>query len=320
MLERTLDTGKFAVGLIALTVTDNIRLGDNLSQWDKYRTSIQQILSFASMFQVPMVGADVCGFGGNTTEELCARWAALGSFYTFYRNHNEIGFRPQEFYHWPTVAESARKAIETRYRLLDYIYTAFHRQSQTGEPFLQPLFYLYPEDKNTFSNDLQFFYGDAILVSPVTQKGTRSVKAYFPDDIFYDWQTGAPLRGHGDYITLQNINVTQIPVHIRGGNVIPARTSGASTTTELRKKGFELIIAPGLDGTASGSLYLDDGDSIEQPHISEIEIEYRDGELKIGGKFEYDGDAVVEVVTLLGQKGANKEVHIELNKESSVKI
>lgn len=308
-------------------------LGDNLSQWDQYRISIQQILSFASMFQVPMVGADVCGFGGNTTEELCARWASLGAFYTFYRNHNEIGFRPQEFYLWPTVAEAARKAIDTRYRLLDYIYTAFHRQSQTGEPFLQPLFYLYPEDKNTFANDLQFFYGDAIMVSPVTEKGRRSVGAYFPNDMFYDWYTGAPVRGYGAKMTLSNINVTHIPVHIRGGNVVPLRSSSAFTTTELRKKGFGLVIAPGMDGTASGSLYLDDGDSIKQPKTSEITFDYRDGILKIDGKIDYDAGAVVESVTLLGQGEArgsgefdeknqviSKETHIELNKSATVKF
>ena len=272
------------------------------------------------MFQVPMVGADVCGFGGNTTEELCARWAALGSFYTFYRNHNEIDFRPQEFYHWPTVAESARKAIDTRYKLLDYIYTAFHRQSKTGEPFLQPLFYLYPEDEKTFVNDLQFFYGDAILVSPVTEQGRNSVNAYFPDDIFYDWHTGAPVRGHGATITLHNITVTDIPVHIRGGNVVPVRSSSAATTTDLRKKGFELTIAPGLDGKAEGSLYLDDGDSVEQPKTSEITFEYADGTLRIDGTFGYDAEAVVEAVTVLGEKGTKKEVHVELNKPSTVKV
>lgn len=253
-----------------------------------------------------MVGSDICGFGGNTTEILCARWVTLGAFNTFMRNHNGDMSNPQEFYLWDSVAEAARSAIDIRYRLLDYIYTAFHKQSVDGTPLLNPLFFLYPNDINTFAIELQFFYGDSILVSPVTEAYSTSVSIYLPDDRFYTWGSWEVIEGQGKAITLINIGFTEIPLHVRGGSILPVRSESGYTTTATRKFPFDIIIAPGRDGKARGSLYLDDGDSLEQAATSEIQFDYESGTLSITGTFEYTAEPFrIAKIVLLGYEGSN---------------
>ncbi|KAI5826310.1 glycoside hydrolase family 31 protein [Schizophyllum commune Tattone D] len=261
-------------------------LGDNESNWDQYRNSIANILAMAGVYQVPM--------------NLCARWAALGAFYPFMRNHNGDSSISQEYYLWETVTNSAKNAIEIRYRLLDYFYTALHKQHLDGTPAIAPLWHYYPKDANTYAIDTQFFFGPHVMVSPILEENSESRDAYFPNDIFYDWYSLTALQGSGADGTM-NADITSIPVHIRGGSILPLRVKGAMTTAALRRTNFELVVAVGLDGTAEGSLYIDDGVSIEQQKTTEVTMKYDKGTLTVDGTFDYDvGDVKLERVRVLG--------------------
>uniref|UniRef100_A0A093XJY9 Putative alpha/beta-glucosidase agdC n=1 Tax=Talaromyces marneffei PM1 TaxID=1077442 RepID=A0A093XJY9_TALMA len=297
--------------------------GDNISSWDHYRISIRQNIEFAAIFQMPTIGADVCGFNFQTWPTLCSRWAVLGAWYPFYRNHADITAPFQEFYRWPEVSDAARAAIKTRYQLLDYFYTEFHYQTVDGTPStILPLFYLYPHDPVTLDIELQFFYGSALLISPVTDDESTSVTFYLPKGIWYDFWTGEKLSigssfstqggkavkaENGEWITLQDIAFDQIPVHIRSGTIIPLRVDGAKTTTQLRKLDFELVVAPNEDGKAEGRLWLDDGESVDTgSNTSEILVEYDTAtkKLRVGGRFGYKSGVKIRKVTVLGEGGS----------------
>ena len=311
-------------------------LGDNMSNWDHYRASIRTALVYSSLFQFPMVGSDVCGFGGNTTEELCARWASLGAFSTFYRNHNELSGESQEFYRWESVTKSARKAIEIRYRLLDYMYTAFAKASSDGEPSQYPVFYLYPEDKATWDLELQYFYGPGLLVAPVTEKGATSVDVYLPKDTFYDWYTHEPICGEGKNHTFSDVDVTHIPLLIRSGVILPLRESSANTTAELREKDFEILIPLDDKGEAKGELYFDDGESIDPASnggVTRNNLSYKKGVLTIHGECGYNVDVGVSKITVLdagksckdgkrkgAESGRTRNVKVSLNEPSKTRV
>ncbi|KAL1655516.1 hypothetical protein SLS61_001980 [Didymella pomorum] len=285
-------------------------LGDNVSAWDQYITSIRHLLQFVSFFQVPMAGADVCGFLNDVDEDLCARWTVLGAFYPFYRNHNVAGARSQEAYRWASVTTAAKKAIDLRYRLLDYIYTAMHKQTVDGTPMLAPLWMHYPKDANTYAIETQFFYGPSLMVSPVTQEGSSSVSFYVPGGVWYDLFTRKVVQGAGSTITYSDMSTSDIAVLVHGGSIVPLRTESANTTRALRDKSFELLVAPESDGTASGSLYLDDGESLEQSGTSEIKFTLNGTILKAEGTFGFPTVLQIESVTIMGSGDAQSyELH-----------
>ena len=77
-------------------------LGDNFSEVKFMQLSVSGVM-LMNMYGIPLVGADICGFLGNTNENLCAKWHFVGAFYPFSRNHNG-GQVAQEPYVWSEPA------------------------------------------------------------------------------------------------------------------------------------------------------------------------------------------------------------------------
>ncbi|XP_077865950.1 lysosomal alpha-glucosidase-like, partial [Saccoglossus kowalevskii] len=238
-------------------------LGDNNSLWKDMWYSIPGILNF-NLFGIPLVGADICGFGGTTTEELCQRWQQLGAFYPFSRNHNTLGSKDQDPTSFsPAMQKSTRDILLIRYSLLPYLYTLFHKGHVTGSTIVRPLFFEFSMDQEAFTIDRQFLWGSSLLISPVLEENATSVNAYFPADTWYDFYTGTRVTSQpskGKMITL-DAPLDKLNLHVRGGRILPTQDPN-TTTTASRNNKYGLIVAMSMGSVANGELFWDDGDTL----------------------------------------------------------
>jgi alpha-glucosidase (family GH31 glycosyl hydrolase) len=235
--------------------------GDNAATWADLKASIVTVNNMA-LFGISMVGADICGFIGDSNEELCARWIETGAFHPFSRNHNTIGAAPQELFRWDSVAEAARSALGMRYKMLQYLYTQMWRANTLSETVSRYLWMTFPEDANTHTVDEQFMVGDAVLVTPVLEEGKRSVDGYFPAGSWYSLFTHDKIESQGEYKTL-SAELEESNVHVRGGRILPMKTDGGLTTVDSANSGYSLLVALDGSGESTGDVYVDDNESVE---------------------------------------------------------
>lgn len=236
-------------------------LGDNRSQWKDLYTSIAGVLTF-NLLGIPLVGADICGFSEEPQEELCVRWTQLGAFYPFARNHNSIGMQPQDPTSFSPLARSAMKqALLLRYSLFPLLYTLFHHSNTQGLTVARPLMFEFPGDIGAYNIDRQFLWGKSLLITPVLDPGVDHVAGYFPEGLWYDYYTGDSVHSKGEELSLQ-APLDKINLHLREGSIIPTQRPNLTLWVSSSQP-LHLISALSDDGSASGDLFWDDGESID---------------------------------------------------------
>ncbi|KAI0640209.1 glycosyl hydrolases family 31-domain-containing protein [Trametes polyzona] len=289
-------------------------LGDNFSKWAYMHYNIQGVLQF-QLFQVPMVGADTCGFNDNTDEELCARWMQLSAFLPFYRNHNVLGAISQEPYRWESVANASRTAIAIRYSLLPYWYTLFANASLHGTPTVNALFFEFPDEPELFGIDQQFLIGKDILVTPVLTPNVSSVTGIFPGrgrTTWRDWYTHEVVDTSASSQVSLEAPLGHIPVHVRDGAALLLHAEPGYTTTETRAGPYALLVTQDASGHAFGSAYVDDGETVPPTPSTTIQFTARKGALRVSPHGNFRIAQKLETVTVLGV-GSKKPREVKLN-------
>jgi alpha-glucosidase len=213
--------------------------GDNIASWEHLRIANIQCQRL-SISGYSFVGTDIGGFSKQPDGELMVRWLQLGIFHPFFRIHsmgnnvdgaaeadadmikaseraNRLDQEPWAF--GEPYTSQAREAIEFRYQLLPYLYTAFWQYTTQGSPILQPLFFHSPDDAEAIGRENEFFFGKDLLVMPVMEAGAEQIQGYFPDGSWLDYYTGEKHQGP-QYMQIE-AGAAKIPVFVRAGAVIP---------------------------------------------------------------------------------------------------
>ncbi|KAK9118461.1 hypothetical protein Scep_016554 [Stephania cephalantha] len=302
--------------------------GDNQGTWENLRYSISTMLNFG-IFGVPMVGADICGFYPQPTEELCNRWIEVGAFYPFSRDHANFASPRQELYVWDSVAKSARNALGMRYKLLPYLYTLNYEAHTTGAPVARPLFFTFTNFTKSYGLSTQFLLGDSVMVSPVLKPGKSEIKALFPPGTWYSLfdMTQGIVSKEGHYFTL-DAPLNAVNVHVYQNTILPMQ-QGGMTSAEARLTPYNLVVtfpAGVAEAEAKGKLFLDEDELTEMKlgngystyinfyasvsnNTAKIWSEVQEG------KFALSKGWIVGKVTVLGLSGKGNALSINVDGE-----
>ena len=221
--------------------------GDNEATYEQMKLSVPMSITLGLSGQ-PFNGPDIGGFAGNTTPDLWGNWLGFGAFFPFSRGHASCDTNNKEPWAFgKDLEKESRIALERRYRLLPYLYTAFYTAHTDGQPVMAPVFFADLKDQRLRAEEQAFMLGTNILVVPAFAKNPA-----LPTGI---WEDLSLVKGDtkGKY---------QAKLKVRGGAIIPV----GKIIQNVNENSFDpltLVVCPNKEGKAEGSLYWDKGDGWE---------------------------------------------------------
>lgn len=232
--------------------------GDNHSWWSHLLLNLKMLPSL-NMCGFLYVGADLGGFNADTSRDLLLRWLALGVFTPLMRNHSGCDTRRQEFYQFEGP-EDFRSVIETRYRLIPYLYSEYMKAALNGDMLFKPLAFVYPEDEIALQTEDQLMLGNEVMIAPVYTQNATGRMVYLPEEMLFvkfgpEGRITEEVLPAGTHFVKVALN--EVPLFIRKGTCIPV-ADPAQTVADIDPATIRMIGWPG----ASYDRYDDDGVTI----------------------------------------------------------
>lgn len=252
-----------------------IWMGDNKSWWSHILLNLHMLPSL-NMCGFLYTGADLGGFGADTTEDLMLRWLALGIFTPLMRNHSAIGTRRQELYRFENI-NGFRHIIGLRYRLLPYLYSEYMKAVLNDEMMFRPLAFDYPDDRHAKAVEDQLLLGDGMMIAPVYEQNADGRYVYLPESMKQvrfsaDGTVEETILPAGHHFV--EIPLTDVVLFIRPNHLIPL-SKGGQCVDEVDFEALTFLSYVTEGNEAVYTYYHDDGyeKDYENPaHLTEIRI------------------------------------------------
>ena len=215
--------------------------GDNKSWWAHLLLNLKMMPSL-NMCGFLYTGADLGGFGADTTRELLLRFLALGVFTPLMRNHAALGTREQECYQFERP-EDFRHVIGVRYRLIPYLYSEYMKAALEDDLYFKPLSFVYPQDKMALRIEDQLMIGNEIMITPVCEQNAVGRYVYLPEEMkFIKFLPDGTLYEETMEKGVHYIDVAlnEVPLFIRRGRSIPL-AEPAECVDELDTENLTMI-------------------------------------------------------------------------------
>ena len=232
-----------------------IWMGDNKSWWSHLLMNLKMLPSL-NMCGILYTGADLGGFGADTSRDLVLRWLALGVFTPLMRNHAAKGTREQECYQFEQIEDFA-DVIKVRYRLLPYLYSEFMKAALRDDMMFRPLAFDYPEDEIARHVEDQLMLGHEVMIAPVVEQNAIGRSVYLPEEMTFlkflpDGTIAQERLSAGMHFIKVALN--EVPMFVRSGCCVPIGAP-AMYTDAIDMETLELY----GDAGSSYELYTDDG-------------------------------------------------------------